>query len=89
MIFDTQTWIYLHSRQERKAFFKPKEIERNVTIFEFDKEGFLSDIVVKTLAQGREITPAPRAENSNEETLSILDQMISNAGKMGTDTPVY
>ena len=29
-IFDSEDWIYLYSQQKRIAFFKPKEIKRNI-----------------------------------------------------------
>lgn len=87
-VFDAEDWIYIHSRQERSAFFKPRETERDVVVLKFDRDGVLREKEVKTLKDGRAITPAPQSEQ-NENSMTILDQLISNAGRMGTDTPVH
>ena len=88
-IFDGEDWIYLHSKQERIAFLKPKEIERTLTILKFNHDGVLQRIEIKTLAQGREITPNPETTQTDENSLSVLDQMISNVGRMSTDAPAH
>lgn len=35
------------------------------------------------------IIPAVARTETNEESLTILDQMISNVGRMATETPVH
>lgn len=88
-IFDGENWIYLHSKQERVAFFKPKEIYRNLTILKFDRNGVLQKIETKTLEQGRSFTPDPATTQMGTDSLTVLDQMISNVGRMGTDAPAH
>ena len=88
-IFDSEDWIYIHSQQERIAFFKPRETQRTVTIFSFNTDGILQKIETKTLADGHKIIPTKTTTNTNEKTLTILDQMISNVGRMGTEAPVH
>lgn len=88
-VFDSEDWIYIHSQQERIAFFKPKETQRTVTVLKFSRDGILREIETKTLADGRMIVPAAAKTQTNEESLTILDQMISNVGRMATDTPVH
>ena len=87
-IFDGEDWIYLHSKQERMAFFKPKETYRRITVLKFDRSGVLQDIETKDLSQGREITPDSETTQTGEKSLSVMDQMISNVGRMGTDAAV-
>lgn len=86
-LFDSEDWIYIHSKQERRAFFKPRETERDVTVFKFDRAGVLQSVETKTLADGRNFAPAPQA-GENGQTLTVLDQMMSNVGRMSTDAPV-
>ena len=88
VVFDSETWIYLYSKQQRIAFFKPEETERNVIVLKFNRDGVLENIETKTMDQGRDITPNPASSRKNEETLTILDQMIGNVGRVGTETPV-
>ena len=88
-VFDSEDWIYIHSRQERTAFFRPEETQRTVTVLKFSRDGILREIETKTLADGRMIIPAVARTETNEESLTILDQMISNVGRMATVTPVH
>ena len=88
-VFDSEDWIYLHSKQQRIAFLKPKEIERTLIVLKFNRDGILQKIETKTLSQGRSISPSTATSQTNEESLTILDQMISNVGRMNTDAPVH
>lgn len=88
-IFDSEDWIYIHSRQERAAFFKPKETQRTVTVLRFSRDGILQEIETKTLADGRQIIPTEAKTETNEQSLTILDQMMHNVGRMATDAPVH
>ena len=89
-IFDSENWIYMLSKQERIAFFKPEETERKLIVLKFSHDGILQKIETKTLEDGRNIIPNPALTKSDEDsTLTILDQMISNVGHMGTDAPVH
>ena len=87
--FDSESWIYLHSKQERLAFFKPKEIFRELTVFKFNRDGVLQQIETKTLEQGRTIFPSKVTTKTDQESLTVLDQMIANVGRMNTDKPAY
>lgn len=88
-VFDSEDWIYLYSQQERIAFFQPKEIARTLTVLRFNQKGILQKIETKTLADGRSIIPTETTTETNQKTLTILDQMINNVGRMATDTPVH
>ena len=88
-VFDGEDWIYLHSKQKRIAFLKPKETERTLIVLKFDRDGILQKTETKTLEQGRQITPDPAVTDINQETLTVLDQMIGNVGRMGTDAPAH
>ena len=88
-IFDGEDWIYLHSKTERLAFFKPKEIYRKLTVLKFGRDGVLQKIETKTLENGRSIVPAPADTRQDRDSLTILDQMISNVGRMNTETAVH
>ena len=87
-IFDGEDWIYLQSKQERMAFFKPQETYRQIVVLKFDRDGVLQKVETKTLEQGRAITPDPETTQTGQSSLSVIDQMISNVGRMGTDAPV-
>ena len=88
-VFDGEDWIYLHSKQERFAFLKPKEIHREITVLKFDRNGVLQNIETKTLKNGRLIVPASAGSKTDPDSLTIMDQIISNVGRMGTDSPAY
>ncbi|MBO4643939.1 MAG: outer membrane protein assembly factor BamE [Alphaproteobacteria bacterium] len=89
VLFESEEWVYIHSKQKRIAFLKPKETERTVIVFKFNRDGVLQNVEKKTLEQGRAFSPSPASSQEAEESLTILDQMISNVGRMNTETPVH
>ena len=88
-IFDGEDWIYLHSKKERFAFFEPKETYRSLTVLKFNREGVLQKIETKTLEDGHPVIPIPADEKSDRDSLTVLDQMISNVGRMGTESAAH
>lgn len=88
-IFDSENWIYIHSKQERMAFFKPEEIERTVVVLKFSNDGILQGIETKDLKDGFKITPSSATTIRNQNSMSILDQILGNVGKFQTETPVH
>ena len=88
-IFDTENWIYLYSKKERFAFFEPKETYRNLTVLKFSRDGVLQKIETKTLDDGHPVVPAPADKKSDRDSLTVLDQMIANVGRMGTETAAH
>ena len=88
IIFDNEQWVYLNSKQKRLAFFKPEEIYRKLTVLSFNRDGVLQQVRTLTLEKGRAITPSDASTKTDERSLTVLDQMISNVGRVGTDAPV-
>lgn len=52
---DHRTWIYMNNTMQRMAFFRPKELERNIVSIEFDLDGNLQKVVQLTKENGEEI----------------------------------
>lgn len=86
--FDTETWLYIQSKQERMAFFKPTEFEREILVLTFDKNGTLAATDKKTLADGRDISPSPEKTSLGAQELSALEQIIGNIGRFGQEQAV-
>ena len=87
-VFDTETWLYVQSKQKRMAFFKPEEFEREILILSFDKKGILTAADKKTLADGRDIEPAPEKTSLGAQELSAMEQILGNIGRFGQDQAV-
>lgn len=88
-IFDSENWIYIHSKQERMAFFKPVETERTVVVLKFSNDGILQGIETKDLKDGFAITPSTATTIQDQNSMSVLDQLLGNVGKFQTETPVH
>lgn len=88
-IFDSENWIYIHSKQERMAFFKPQEIERTVVVLKFSNDGILQGIETKDLKDGIALTPSSATTTPDQNSIGVLDQLLGNVGKFQTETPVH
>lgn len=80
-VFGHEYWLYITSRQERLAFFKPKETARTVTSLEFDDNGILKDIKTYDLQDGVALPYDPEATEMAGHSVSVTDQLISNIGR--------
>ena len=54
--FDGKTWIYMSSTLKKVAFFKPKEINREILAISFNDNGKVSEIQNYDLQDGRQIS---------------------------------
>lgn len=80
-IFDNEYWLYISSKQERMAFFEPKEVERKITVLKFGKDGILQGIEFKELKDGMQIVLSEDETKTSGHSIGLLDQFISNIGR--------
>ena len=80
-LFSDDHWYYISSRFETYAFFKPKELDREVVAIDFDKGGKVTDLRHLTLADGKPVEMVARETPAPGRELSFLEQMIGNVGR--------
>ncbi len=79
--FGDETWHYISSVTERKAFFEPVVKERKVITVVFDRNAIVRVFDTKGLADGREVTPVDRETPTAGKELTILQQLMGNVGR--------
>ena len=84
--FGDETWHYISTVTERKAFFEPVVLERKVITVVFDRSGIVRVLDTKGLQDGKDITPVDRETPSAGKELTILQQMLGNVGKFSKET---
>ncbi len=84
-VFGDETWYYISSREEHYAFYKPKELERQVVIVRFDKGGLVSEVKSLTLQDGKEIKMVDRTTPTAGSEMGLLQQLFGNVGRFNKD----
>src|SRR5665213_17903 len=82
--FDGNTWYYISQKTRPVAFFSPELVDQEVVAIDFDKDGVVSDLRHRTMADGEAILPNPNATPAPGREFSLLEQLIGNFGKFNT-----
>jgi len=81
--FDSDTWLYVHRRTERVAFFEEKVLDQQVVVVTFNDTGLLSEVRRYTLKDGQVIDPVTRETPTRGRELGFFQQMLGNLGRFG------
>lgn len=84
--FGDETWHYISSVFERKAFFEPEIKERTIITVVFDRGGVVRAMETKGLVDGKDVTPVDRETPTAGKEMTILQQLMGNVGKFTKDS---
>ena len=84
--FDRNSWYYLGSSVEKFMFFDPELVQRDLVVVRFDGDGVVSAIDHLDKDDGRDIPPVARETATRGRSFSLLQQLIGNLGRFGTNT---
>lgn len=76
------SYYYISSVVEQRAFFEPKEVERQVVAIRFDASDKVESFAHYGLEDGRIVNFSSRETPTRGRELTILQQLISNAGNV-------
>ncbi len=79
--FGDETWYYIRTRKESKAFFKPEIIEQKVTQVTFDDAGTVAEVKEYALKDSKPITTVAQTTPTEGHSLGFLEQLIGNLGR--------
>jgi outer membrane protein assembly factor BamE (lipoprotein component of BamABCDE complex) len=79
--FGDDTWYYINSKVETYAFFKPKEVERQVVQIDFDKSGKVKEVRKLGLEDGKDVVTVSRETPSAGRDMTWIEQLLGNVGK--------
>lgn len=80
-VFNDNAWYYISRRTSRISFFQPDVLDQQVFTINFDNNGVVRDVGHRTLADARDIEPAPGATPAPGRELTFLEQIIGNVGR--------
>jgi outer membrane protein assembly factor BamE (lipoprotein component of BamABCDE complex) len=79
--FSDNAWYYIGQRTEDYAFYKPRVMERQVVIVQFDEDGRVAEVKRLDKEDGKPIEMVSRTTPSVSRDLSLMQQIFGNLGK--------
>jgi len=76
------SYYYISSVVEQRAFLRPKEVERQVVAIRFNETDQVESFAHYGLEDGRVVNFSNRETPTRGRELTILQQLISNAGNV-------
>jgi outer membrane protein assembly factor BamE (lipoprotein component of BamABCDE complex) len=83
--FDGDTWYYISTEQKSFLFNRPKIIKEEVVAIRFDESSVVSEINRYGLEDHRMVNYVKRETPTRGKELSILQQLLGNVGRIGTE----
>lgn len=81
-MFEEETWLYISSKREQVAFFKPDELEREVVAITFDgNTEKVSNVITATKEDGAHIVISAKETPTSGHSFTFLEQMFGNVGR--------
>ena len=81
------SYYYISSVVEQRAFLKPREVERQVVAIRFDENDQVESFAHYGLEDGRVINFSNRETPTRGREMSLLQQLLSNAGNVSPIPP--
>ncbi len=85
--FDDSLWVYMSSTREKKAFYYPKVVSREIVAIQFDENDVVSDVLTYDLTDGQVIAYNSRVTPTRGRELSILEQLFGSIGNIPNQIP--
>lgn len=79
--FTDQSWYYIGQKVEDYAFYRPKVIDRQVVVIQFDDNGLVSEVKRLAKEDGKDIEMVERTTPTVGRDFSIMQQIFGNLGR--------
>lgn len=80
--FNDKTWYYISKTTEATSFFTPKVIDQKALAITFDDVGSVKDVRECKLSDAKNIEFVERVTPTTGHSMSFLQQMFGNFGRM-------
>lgn len=80
-VVETNTLAYVRQIKENRAFLEPKETERDVYVYTFNKKNVLETVDHLTLADAVSVRYDRKATPTQKKELSVTEQIVKNFGR--------
>ena len=82
--FEREIWFYIGGRVKSQSFFDPEVLERKVLTIQFDKRGVVKEVNNFDATKIEKIELVQRETSTKGKELTLLQQLIGNIGRFGT-----
>lgn len=82
---DDKVWLYIGSKMTQKAFYDPKEENRQVIVLTFDFLDQVKEIETKELPDGMKVAFSTDKTPTLGQSFGVLKQIIGNIGRFNTE----
>ena len=79
--FTDQSWYYIGQKVEDYAFYRPKVLDRQVVVIQFDNDGLVSEVKRLDKEDGKAIEMVERTTPTVGREFSIMQQIFGNLGR--------
>jgi outer membrane protein assembly factor BamE (lipoprotein component of BamABCDE complex) len=79
--FDGNTWYYISAKMRPEPARLPAVLDQQVVAVHFDKDGIVSGVDHRTLADAETVVPNPNATPAPGREFTLMEQLIGNFGK--------
>jgi outer membrane protein assembly factor BamE (lipoprotein component of BamABCDE complex) len=80
-MFEEETWLYISSKSQQKAFFEPEELERKVIAITFNAEGKVSGVAKMLKEDGLDIEFSTKETPTSGHSFTFMEQLFGNVGR--------
>lgn len=79
--FGEESWYYISSRKEARAFLEPEIVEQQVTRIVFDENGVVKTVDTVDKSAGRDINFVEKTTPTEGHSLGFMEQVMGNLGR--------
>ena len=79
--FDDNTWYYISEKERPVPLRLPVVLDQEVLAIHFNKDGIVSAIDHRNLADAENVVPNPNATPAPGREFTLMEQLIGNFGK--------
>jgi len=79
--FEPKSWYYVGSQTQKEPFAKSRLLSRKIVEVRFNSEGYVTSVKSFDSTNEKKIKPAERITATAGKQLTIIQQLIGNAGR--------
>lgn len=83
--FDNNTWYYISKKTETLAFYRPKVVESQVLVVQFDAKGVVTSVKQLDQSDARDVAVVGRETTTAGNEMTVLQQIFGNLGRFNKD----
>ena len=80
-LFEEESWVWVETKEQMRAFLPPKEFERQVLVISFKPDETVKRVMHLSLSDALEVTYDTEETPSYGKDLNVFQEMLGNFGR--------